>query len=407
MKNDLRNSMAVLVTAGFLTGCGATLERHDSSADQRYGYDLLVPTKPAPKVLGSRGVVPNPVAEGSTQVVAPAPVTALPTPVQLPEPTPMADVKPVAEPAPVLPPLPEVKPAPDQPAAPALTYKVQKGDSIWKIARMHGVKMQDLAAENNISLSKPLMVGKVMRIPAGGTAPDPSKIKPSSKPASKKATSSSQSKRAVNSGDFTPKGKQAMPASGVYKVQSGDSLWVIGHRFGVSVNDLKSMNNLKSNNLKVGQELKLKSGASTKPAPKPAPQPKPVPQPVTPKQLPELKPEPIKPIEPIQPIQPIEPVTPKNEPAPKVQPIEPINDGGLKPLAPLGDTPEKVEEAGMAPIEIPASPVKKSQPVKLIIESWQTLELIAEDYSVDVEELKKLNPNAKFEAGEEILVPVD
>ncbi|MDR0353186.1 MAG: LysM peptidoglycan-binding domain-containing protein [Opitutaceae bacterium] len=40
-----------------------------------------------------------------------------------------------------------------------------------------------------------------------------------------------------------------------YTVLSGDSLWTISRKKGVSVNEIKAANNLKTNNLKVGQKL--------------------------------------------------------------------------------------------------------------------------------------------------------
>lgn len=55
--------------------------------------------------------------------------------------------------------------------------------------------------------------------------------------------------------------KSATPAktgSGTtYTVKSGDSLWSISKKYGVSVDHIKKLNNLKSNDLKVGQKLKL------------------------------------------------------------------------------------------------------------------------------------------------------
>ena len=47
------------------------------------------------------------------------------------------------------------------------------------------------------------------------------------------------------------------PLSGVYTVASGDDLYAIGKRFGVTVDELKHANGLKSENIKAGQTLTI------------------------------------------------------------------------------------------------------------------------------------------------------
>ena len=44
-----------------------------------------------------------------------------------------------------------------------------------------------------------------------------------------------------------------------YTVKSGDSLYSIADKYGITVADIKNANNLKSNLLSIGMELKIPS----------------------------------------------------------------------------------------------------------------------------------------------------
>ena len=55
----------------------------------------------------------------------------------------------------------------------------------------------------------------------------------------------------------------SLPESGnYYVVQNGDSLWKIANKYGITVDELKSLNGLSSNNLTVGQILEVPSSSS-------------------------------------------------------------------------------------------------------------------------------------------------
>jgi LysM repeat protein len=51
----------------------------------------------------------------------------------------------------------------------------------------------------------------------------------------------------------------SLPASGIYKVKNGDSLWLIAKKFGTSIEFLRKINHLKSDKLHLGQSLKIKN----------------------------------------------------------------------------------------------------------------------------------------------------
>ena len=106
------------------------------------------------------------------------------------------------------------------------TYTVKSGDSLWSIARKHNTTVSEIQKLNQLS-STLLQVGQVLKLPG--------------------STSSSESGVTSNT----------------YTVKSGDSLWSIANRFGVTVKELMYYNNLNSNLLSIGQVLKIPTNSSS------------------------------------------------------------------------------------------------------------------------------------------------
>ena len=127
-----------------------------------------------------------------------------------------------------------------------IKYKVKRGDSFWRIGRMYGVGMKELAAYNNMDLKTPLSVGKELNIPPGG------KLIPKAKLASvktRKRIEKGYSKKTNNLKD------------GTYTVKPGDSLWVIARRYHTTINKMAKANGLsKDAPLTIGQELIIPTG---------------------------------------------------------------------------------------------------------------------------------------------------
>ena len=124
-------------------------------------------------------------------------------------------------------------------------YTVKKNDSFWKIARNHGVSMQNLAAYNDMPLNKVLKVGDKLRIPPGGYVVKASKT-------SKKAT------KTVSTAKVKP---QPLPSDGVYVVKSGDSFWKIAKRYNLKTKTLLDANSMTGKEtLSIGQKLIIPDG---------------------------------------------------------------------------------------------------------------------------------------------------
>lgn len=103
-------------------------------------------------------------------------------------------------------------------------YVVQKGDSLWSIAKKYNTTAKELQDLNNLK-STSLSIGQMLKIPTDNNA-----------------TSTDN--------DY-------------YIVKSGDTLYKIAQSNNTTVQDLINLNNLTSTNLSVGQKIKLKSTPTT------------------------------------------------------------------------------------------------------------------------------------------------
>ena len=101
------------------------------------------------------------------------------------------------------------------------SYVVKSGDTLWSIAKKYGVSVDELKEKNNLT-SNALSINQVLLIPTVlEEVPE------------------------EETGEY-------------YTVVSGDTLYSIANKYGLTVDELKSLNNLSSNLLSVGQRLLVK-----------------------------------------------------------------------------------------------------------------------------------------------------
>lgn len=98
-------------------------------------------------------------------------------------------------------------------------YIVKSGDTLWSIARKNNTSVAKLKELNNLTTNA-LSINQVLKLPI-------------------------YNENTVDT----------------YTVKSGDTLYSIANKFGLTVNELKSINNLSTNLLSIGQVLKLKLNA--------------------------------------------------------------------------------------------------------------------------------------------------
>lgn len=143
------------------------------------------------------------------------------------------------------------------------TYTVKSGDSLWSIANKYNTTVSNLKSLNNLS-SDVLQIGQVLNVPSSSVSAGNTYTVKSGDSlwniANRYGISVAELKSLNNlSSDVLQIGQVLnVPSSNnVYIVKSGDSLWSIANRYGTSVSELKSLNNLSSNSLTIGQELIL------------------------------------------------------------------------------------------------------------------------------------------------------
>ena len=97
------------------------------------------------------------------------------------------------------------------------TYIVKPGDTLYKIARLFNVSLDDLIKSNNLN-SNVLSIGQTLTIPSND----------------------------VNEEDYV-----------VYEIQNGDTLYSIARRYNTKVDSIKAYNNLVNNFLRPGDTIQI------------------------------------------------------------------------------------------------------------------------------------------------------
>lgn len=108
-------------------------------------------------------------------------------------------------------------------------YTVKAGDTLWTIAKNHGLSVDELKTLNNLT-SNALTIGQTLKVSSAPSSTTPIE-----------------------------------PEGNYYTVQKGDSLYAIANKYNTTVDEIKKLNNLTTNNLSIGQKLLLSQTPSTPP----------------------------------------------------------------------------------------------------------------------------------------------
>ncbi len=155
----------------------------------------------------------------------------------------------------------------------ANTYIVKSGDTLWSIARQFGVSVDELKQKNNLA-SNSLKINQILLIPSEEEVPGDYYIVQAGDSlysisrrynltVDELKRLNNLTSNALSIGQrLLIQGTPTTPATGnTYVVKSGDSLYQIANKYGISVDELKQYNNLTSNLLSIGQVLKIPSAS--------------------------------------------------------------------------------------------------------------------------------------------------
>ena len=248
--------------------------------------------------------------------------------------------------------------------------RVKKGDTLSKIALENRSYPEAVMRMNGLTSVRKLRIGTELMVPVSSQAAL-AKIDDDTKAGKRKKYDAS---------DEIPAGQPTGPqqASGTvvhrqvdgkdqvtYGVASGDNLWLISQKFGVSVDELKGWNNLKGKRpkLAIGQQLVLYPRALPPASPKPATTPSPA-----------VNSAPVQ-------------LASTNAPAPAAAPKPP----------PVDAVPDKVTVEG------------NKKHIVHTLAPGDSLWSLSQRYGVSVDELKKLNhvsKHKKLRAGDTLVIEV-
>ena len=121
-------------------------------------------------------------------------------------------------------------------------YTVTSGDSVWKIANDHGISRNQLIQWNNIK-NNFVYPGQQLIVSNGGSS-------------TSTTTNTGNASSSSNAGSTAVSGTK-------YTVKSGDSVWSVSNKYGISMSQLIQWNNIKNNFIYPGQQLVVSNGSSS------------------------------------------------------------------------------------------------------------------------------------------------
>jgi N-acetylmuramoyl-L-alanine amidase len=139
----------------------------------------------------------------------------------------------------------EVETPSSAPTSTGGVHSVGRGENLTEIAARYGVSLSQLRAENGLRSDK-ILVGQRLRIP--GSGPVPAQTMAANLPPADATRTSSPA---------------ATVAPRAHTIASGESLWEIALKYGVSEAEIRAANGISGNRILVGDKLEIPVGTES------------------------------------------------------------------------------------------------------------------------------------------------
>lgn len=124
-------------------------------------------------------------------------------------------------------------------------YTVKAGDSVWSVSNKYGITMAQLIQWNNIQ-NNFIYPGQQLTVSNSGST----------------NSASSNTGSSANTNNSSSANTGSSSSQGTYTVKTGESVWSVANKNGITMNQLIEWNNIKNNFIYPGQQLIVKGGNS-------------------------------------------------------------------------------------------------------------------------------------------------
>ncbi len=122
------------------------------------------------------------------------------------------------------------------------SYVVASGDTLWKIANTFNITLNTLLTANHLTKKSFIHIGEKLIIPTSGVTP---------------TTNTGVNTSTAPSSSIQTNAQSVSPTT--YTVHSGDTLFSISKKYGVSVTAIKSANGMKKDTIFIGEKITIPS----------------------------------------------------------------------------------------------------------------------------------------------------